>query len=580
MAQIPTIAAPSLTPPPEINPSIAGRPGAAMAGAADQLGQVADFGLAVTERIKKAQDDGILLNAENQIAADIEKAHAGLANWTDYTHADEMKQQTADALEQKYSDLYGNRPDLWRYIQPYLGKELNSYNGIVDDKAADLTAHFNAAALYDSQLHAENEAANEPTLDGKEQHWSIEDSKIDVMVQNGTLWPLQGEQMKKQLRSKTIATEVDRAANPLNAPEIMEAEMARLKEYEGKGYVDPQKLGEMQDHLATAYNDALKRSENIDVSKQVDAIVTSMEKDPTLKDQTTGEFDYLKMAKQVDDNPDLPLKVKQHAREELDARDGLQKRSVNERDQKIYEPLDDRIGNPYAKGGPLTPAEVNRRRNLAPTQNGWIPSRVADHALNRIAQVEREQRAESTQQRMLLRQETEYNSAQLARELSATPGYIADESELYQGEYATLTRADRATVWAMKNVKGVKEYQDAYKMMSDSPVYPRTDEGNARLFADAAKLRNTVEQKKLTGSQIIDEATKILHPQEESQTHQTIKTLLDNIWPIAKGVITGQPVVPKVAPAVAPAQPNEGDTKTNSSGHNVVFKGGQWQLAR
>src|SRR5277367_1568303 len=98
MPAIPTVTAPNLTSPPEMNPGIAGAPGRAMAGAADQLGQAADIGLAATERVKKAQDDGILMGAENSINADREHAESGLANWTDYTKADELKQQTADAL--------------------------------------------------------------------------------------------------------------------------------------------------------------------------------------------------------------------------------------------------------------------------------------------------------------------------------------------------------------------------------------------------------------------------------------------------------------------------------------------------
>ena len=89
MAEIPTVTAPTLTPPPEMNPGIAGKPGEAMAQAADQFAGLAEYGVRETDLLKKAQDEGIMLGAENQIGADMEKAETQLANWTDYTHADE-----------------------------------------------------------------------------------------------------------------------------------------------------------------------------------------------------------------------------------------------------------------------------------------------------------------------------------------------------------------------------------------------------------------------------------------------------------------------------------------------------------
>jgi len=63
MPEIPQAVAPTLTPPPEMNPRIAGEPGRTMANAAEQMGSVADMGFQVAQKIKKAQDEGILLGA-------------------------------------------------------------------------------------------------------------------------------------------------------------------------------------------------------------------------------------------------------------------------------------------------------------------------------------------------------------------------------------------------------------------------------------------------------------------------------------------------------------------------------------
>ena len=466
MPEIPQAVAPTLTPPPEMNPPIAGRPGAAMADAAEQMGSVAEMGFHVAEKIKKAQDEGILLGAENQIGADIEKAQSGLANWTDYTHADQLKQDTATALQEKYAEQYGNRPDLWRHIEPYLVRQTNEFNGLVDKKAAQLTADYNESALIVSNNKTISDAANEPTLEGKQLHWAIGDAKITAMVQNHSISAVEGVNESQRIRTDTIETEVERAANPLNAPEIMEAEMTRLKEYEGKGIVKPDRLERMTDLLAKAYETALARSDRIDTSKIGDAVISSDAKDPTLKDQSTGEIDYLQAAKRVDDNPDLSTKVKKYVREEYEQRDALQKRIVAERNQKIFNSLDDRIGNTDAKGGALTPSEVKQRRELPPSDPKWIPQEVADHALKGLKQYEKETRATNAQERMMMRQETDYESAQVMRQMISTPGYIQSESELYTGDAAKLTKSDRTQVWASKNIKGAKEYEDAHKMMS------------------------------------------------------------------------------------------------------------------
>lgn len=267
MPRIPGV--PTLSPvdQPLMKPNEPGKVGASISG----LGDVGQENAQIQDRVRAAQDAGIMLNAENNINADMERSNAQLRNWTDYTHADEIKDQTAQEVKQKYAEQYGNRPDLWRHIEPYLDRQLNGYNRVVDAKAADLTVSFNKGALLDSQLGAVNDAANEPTIEGKDKVWGPQDSKTDIMVQNGTLTPLEGEVAKRQLRSKTIETEVNKAANPLNSPDVMQQELERLSTYEGKGYVDPATLSALQERLGRAYGIAQRRSDTQNVQGKVDA---------------------------------------------------------------------------------------------------------------------------------------------------------------------------------------------------------------------------------------------------------------------------------------------------------------------
>lgn len=527
MPQIPTVSAPTFTPPPEMNPSIAGKSGMAIAGAGEAISSVADFGFAATERVKKAQDEGILLGAENSINADLEKAHAGLANWTDYTNADQLKQDTADQIREKYVDKYSNRPDLWRHIEPYLGKELNSYNGVVDTKAAQLTAHFNKSALFDSQLHAENEASTEPSLDGKEKIWAIQDAKTDLMVQNGTLWADEGEVQKKLLRSRTISAEVEKAANPLNAPEVMEAEMQRLKEYEGKGYVDPKELEQMQEHLGVSYERALNRSDRIDVSKQGDALLSSVKNDPTLKDPETRDFDHMAAVKKIDDDPSIPTKVKKYAREELEQEAGATQKLTNDKDQKMLDDLD-----PHVESGALTFAELTRRMNLAPGQSDFIPRRVGDHLLTKAAQINRERRTESIQERSLARQEREEKSTDIASKLLFEGVPLVDKSDLTPWIMKGLSQRDANALWSTLDLQKDEGWRAAAKSLSMSPKYEslQGDEKTRAISKDTLDFAQNVKSQNLHGAQITEELYKELHPQEEAQKKSVVKGLLDNVW--------------------------------------------------
>jgi hypothetical protein len=570
--QIPQVSAPTLTPPPEMNPSVAGKPGMALANAADQFGQVADYAAQVAGRIKQAQDEGILLNASNNIDADMEKAHAGLANWSPKQEelgqqTDQIKQDTANALREKYADQYGNRPELWRHIEGYLGKELNSYDRNVDVKSAQLTEQYNQSALIVSQRNAVNKAATEPTLDGKEFLWAQQDATTDLMLRNGSITPLDAERAKTMLRSQTIATEVDHAANPLNPPEIMEQEINRLKEYEGKGYVDPKELEQMQDHLATSYERAITRADRIDVSKQGDAVLTAAKNDPTNKDPETREFDHMLAAKKIDDNPDLPTKVKQYARRELEEEAGATQKLQNDKDQKILDSLD-----PHVESGALTFAEISKRMNLAAGQPDYIPRRVGDHLLSKAAQIQRMNRTEDLQERAMMKQEARDKSSDIASQILSAGVPLVSKSDLTPYIQKGLSQQDANALWSTLDLQKDNGWHDAVRMINASPLYDTTtDEGRAKLAHDTLNFAQTVKNKNLHGAQITQELQNELHPAEEAHKQSTVKGLLDNIWPMMRQIVTGQPGTFNASPnASKTAVPVNSQVVTQSfQGHPV-----------
>lgn len=527
----------------------------------------------VSERIKKAQDDVILNTAQNEIDAEVEKYHSGLANWSPPieqlgTATEQMKSDAATSLKDSLAEKYGNRPDLMRHIESYADRELNSYNNHVDVKSADLTSKYGQASLMDSGLRTANQAALEPNFAAKELLWGNEFNKIDINQSNGIINPVQAAVMKRDIVTDTFDAEIRTAANALNTPESMKAAMDRLEAYKGNPYIKPEKLAQGQDYLTTAYDKAMIRAQNVDVSKQGDAVLASAKKDPTLTDPETGEFDHLAAAKKIDDDPNIPTKVKKYARTELEEEAGATQKLQNDKDQKMLDDLD-----PHVESGALTFAELTRRENLAPGQKDYLPRRVADHLLTKAAQIQRENRVENMQDRALLRQERMDKSADIRDQLLSDPGYIADQNELTPYRLKGLNAGDANIVWKVRALNSDPGWKQAVETMTKSTLYdPSTDEGRAKFSKDLIGFAKTVENKKLTGSQITDELEKELHPQEEAQKTQTIKGLLDNIWPILRGVATGQPITGlKVSPATTqtPAPPKPG---------NVVqgfrFKGG------
>ncbi len=526
MAQIPTVVAPTLTPPPEMNPTIAGNPGKAIAGAADEFASVADYGMQVADHIKKAQDEGTLLDASNKIDADIQHAKSELNAWTDFKHADELKQQTSDALREKYAEQYANRPDLWRHIEGYLGRELNTYGARVDVKSAQLTEEFNQATLTTSQRNTVNRAALAPTLNEKEFEWAQQDGNTDLMVRNGSISPMDGEKAKMLMRSQTIEAEVRNAANPMNRPEVMDAEMKMLNQYDGKSYVDPDKLAEMKDYLARQHEEAVTRWKEKDAHTIGGQLITNALSDATIVDTATGQKDFLKAAKNVADS-DAPIEAKKFAQEYLEQQDGLQKRMTAENNKKIYDQESPRVTDLKQ---PLISSEVKNRALLPHTDPKWIPDEVKSQLLREIHQQEVYNREKNTTERMAMRQEASLDSADLLRSITSGHGYLQSEAELYQGEYAKLSKTDRKIAWSMMNIQGAKEYREAIDMMKNEySVYPLTKEGAQKLSDDMGKLRQTVDEGKLVGPQIMEAAMQMVKPQKEAAQTSMVKTLLDGV---------------------------------------------------
>ena len=222
-----------------------------------------------------------------------------------------------------------------------------------------------------------------------------------------------------------------------------------------------------------------------------------------------------------------------------------------DRNKKSIDDLD-----PYVENGKISFNELNRRSLLPHDDEKWISRPVADFLLSKAARIDRENRVMNMQQLSMMRQEAMDKSADIARDLLSDPAYLVQESDLTPYMLKGLSKSDANTVWQNKAITKDPAWHMALSMFNSSSLYDTTtDEGKAKLARDTIQFARTVQNKKLSGSQITDELQKELHPQEEAQKTKTVKTMLDNIWPIARSMITNQPVYGLNLPPAQPQAP-------------------------
>lgn len=521
---------------------MAGRPGATLAESGERLSEIGDLTTDIAERVRKAQDTLALTKAGNEITAAFDKYQQTLAISGDPDHMPDAQQWT-DALRKQFAQnpMYADPR-----VQRAIGLNIDSV-GIEAQKhmfARRLTLQTQEMDAQLTVLH-QNAAfqAAEAWDDPQAYQKALDSFEIPAHAAEATGF-ITAKEHSIQSQSLKAAAEDVHLVNAINReqPDAMQAVLDDADEHpERYKDLDPKRFSELKKYLRTAIDTARERVDRVDVANQGDVILAKMRNDATNKDVETKDFDPLVAAKKVDDDPNIPTNVKKYVRTELEEEAGVQRQLRNERDQYAIDSLEPHVeSSPKDDPAHLTFQEITRRALLPPQSPEWIPRTAADHLLSRAAQIQRENRIEGNQDRMMARQQAAEDSAEQMRFLMVTPGFIANESELYQGDNLKLSKADRATVWVAKNIKGSKEYQDAYKMMAASPVYPQTDDGNARLARDAETLRQAIDAKHLTGAQIIDEAQKMMKPKEEAQRSRTIKAFMDNIWPIARGLMTGQ----------------------------------------
>ena len=125
MAEIPTITAPTLTPQPEMNPRIAGRPGMVMSNSAEQMGATAEQGFQFAEKLRAARN-----------VVDVQKGEIGISLLEKQAQEDLKTAGTdeqKEAIQQRFQEQ--SQEHIAQYKDPKVGEALRLYSA---SKSADL----------------------------------------------------------------------------------------------------------------------------------------------------------------------------------------------------------------------------------------------------------------------------------------------------------------------------------------------------------------------------------------------------------------------------------------------------------
>lgn len=552
MAQIPGV--PTLQPvdKPFESPQQAGRVGAAVAGMGEDIEGIGETGLELQNFMKKAQEQVDTIAFQNKADAIITKMHDQLAKTTNSRNVDDVKTQTQNDLNELSKD-WSKSPAAVR-LQMFADSLRPSIDHFATVRQADLQVkEFSAetsiqlqkllpqlVTAYRQGDTAQTQAINDHIL-----------GMFDEATRNGLMSVADRDTAVNKVQLEFRQGVNEAAITSLNPAERKEA-IAQLKNG-GKGPLDltnlaPGDINALREHAIDTDKHLTEQAESQNLNGALNIAANAFSAKEFKNADGTPNFDsietalhdgeWIKSHGMVDENgnPDRVMADKVASQYEVQRSYHVQ--AMADRDKKQWDSLEPRLYDPQK---PLTENEIHQRALLPSDNPDWISRSTESHLLTASRQLTRENNARNLQERMMMRQEAEFESAQTLRELANTPGYLQNESELYQGEYSKLSKADRATAWAMKNINGAKEIQDAYRMMNTAvDVYPNTPDGNAKLAADKETLRQTVDAHKLMGKQIIDEAQGMLNPKQQEKKKSTVKSWLDDFWNFGERVETGE----------------------------------------
>ena len=341
MSSIPTVTSPAVVAQPEMSPGIAGAPGQALSRLGSDITSAADYGEQVADKIRDAQNHLALLTAGNQVTAAYDKYQEQLAQSGDPDNMPDAQAWTDDlkaavASNPKYQD-----PRVQRAIELHIDSVGQEAAHTTMMRQLTLQKGQEDAQLADLQQNVAFEMAEAPDLNARGLARGKYETAVADAERHGWISPKEGEDRLRQLDSTAEEVEIVNSINRGN-PSGMEAMIDKTTDHpELFKDINPNRFAELKKTLRANYDTALKSQGRVDAQVQGDAILNQYRNDINLKDPTTKQFDALKAAQKVDDDPNVPTPVKKYVREELEAEATTTKKVAEEESQKAEKQVTD-----------------------------------------------------------------------------------------------------------------------------------------------------------------------------------------------------------------------------------------------
>jgi hypothetical protein len=280
--EIPQAVAPTLTPPPEMNPRIAGEPGAAMANAAEQMGSVAEMGFHVAQKMQEAQETVDVKMGEVGIDKLEADAHAAMGKAT----TPEQMQDIQRGFEEQAQEAVNSQKN------PKVSRALQFYGAHKSIGIQDLATVRQAKVITENDLAANDMLGTKYSGDwvlaaanGGDTTMAENDERILLAssVKHGTMTQEQADaHYDKWLRTAKMGTIEALANSP--KPDDRQAIIAQLKSGRGT-LVDGMDLAERNNALTVAEKadrELTNLAESHDLNGAANSVLGEYKEHPTL----------------------------------------------------------------------------------------------------------------------------------------------------------------------------------------------------------------------------------------------------------------------------------------------------------
>jgi hypothetical protein len=506
-----------------MNPRIAGEPGAAMANAAEQMGDVAQQGYQFAEKLRQARNVVDVQKGEIGIGLLEKQAQEALKT----AGTDEQKQAIQQGFQEQAQE------HIAQYKDPKVGEALRLYSAsksadlqglVLTKKADDLIKDAKATNILtgekNSQEYVQAAASHLDTslVEGKEELWLA--SLVHTAVLTEGEAKLEYDDWLRKAKLGTISA-LANSPNPAERQGII-----AMLGPDGKGpLVDGMDLAQRNNALKAA-KDADREQNNLAKAQNLNGVLNKMHEEfkPFPYTKADGNGDYEARINAAENDDDFARRIGAVMPDGSINREMLEKEVVPEINRQRAEwekEQSDKDQGIIAKYVPDV-MKMSESQVTALGKEGLSPRGISALEMERKRQIA-DIRSRDLQERALARQEATENSYELVARLGSQPGYLTrnDIPDLMKSN-PKMKYSDALHVVEMRSAQSDPNFQSAMKIFEDAAnqgAMTLSDVGEANI----AMLKRAKEG--ITGTDLMKFASETVRPHVEKD----IKNRLDQI---------------------------------------------------